>query len=96
MLPNTCAFGSFISIGAVHFCSTSYCSKSMLLTLLAFAQPLAVHAVSKCCVAIDFPGAYTAPITCVIALLPNAFGVCSLVMLLLDQIKPIEQLVPVS
>ena len=64
----------------IVFEAISYCSLSMLLTLVAFAQPSGVHAGPGCCVAIDFPG----------------MGLSTLVMLLLDQIKPIEQLVPVS
>lgn len=42
------------------------------------------HAGRACCVAIDCPGALTLQVT------------LQLVLLLLDQIKPIEQLVPVS
>jgi hypothetical protein len=38
---------------AVFTAFTSIVPNSMLLTLLAFAQPLALHAMSKCCVAID-------------------------------------------
>ena len=64
----------------------------MLLTLLAFAQPFALHAMSECCVAIDHPGISQG----VHSLRTRGWKYPTLVMLLLDQIKPIEQLVPVS
>ena len=53
----------------------------------AFAQPFEVHAGLRCCVAIDLSKCDSGQI---------AFSDLRLVMLLLDQIKPIEQLVPVS